>query len=361
MGFYLRKSVSVGPFRFNLSGSGVGVSAGIPGFRIGSGPRGNYVHLGRGGLYYRQALPSSDRAPRAVTLVPSGTHAPLEEVESASAAQIVDSSSEQLLAEIREKRQKMRITPFAVVASLVLLFFVASRSQPGWLLLCCAMAGVLAIALARHRDRIEKTVVILYDFEPAVELALRRFVEWGQAVASSHRAWHVAASGHVYDRKYHAGASQLVQRHVTTLRTSPPPYVQTNVPVLALGAGRQTLYFLPDRLLVYDGAGIGAIAYGTLDLSVTSQRFIEEGGAPSDATVVGHTWRYVNRNGGPDRRFNNNPQLPVCLYDELHVRTASGLNEIFQLSKAGVGQGFASAVQFLAAHVTPGDAPSPSL
>ena len=35
MGFYLRKSVSVGPFRFNLSGSGVGVSAGIRGFRVG--------------------------------------------------------------------------------------------------------------------------------------------------------------------------------------------------------------------------------------------------------------------------------------------------------------------------------------
>jgi hypothetical protein len=29
MGFYLRKSVSVGPLRFNLSKSGVGVSAGV--------------------------------------------------------------------------------------------------------------------------------------------------------------------------------------------------------------------------------------------------------------------------------------------------------------------------------------------
>lgn len=126
MGFYLRKSVSVGPFRFNLSGSGAGLSVGIPGFRIGTGPRGNYVHLGRGGLYYRQTLPSSNPAPRAMDLIPSGTHAPLEEVESANAAQIVDSSSEQLLAEIREKRQKMRVAPFAIVASLALLFFVAS-------------------------------------------------------------------------------------------------------------------------------------------------------------------------------------------------------------------------------------------
>ena len=56
MGFYIRKSISVGPFRFNLSNSGVGLSAGVKGFRIGSGPRGNYVHIGRGGLYYRSTL-----------------------------------------------------------------------------------------------------------------------------------------------------------------------------------------------------------------------------------------------------------------------------------------------------------------
>jgi Protein of unknown function (DUF4236) len=46
VGIYIRKSVRAGPFRFNLSKSGVGVSAGVPGFRIGTGPRGNYVFAG---------------------------------------------------------------------------------------------------------------------------------------------------------------------------------------------------------------------------------------------------------------------------------------------------------------------------
>ncbi|WP_374727087.1 DUF4236 domain-containing protein [Paraburkholderia caribensis] len=40
-----RKSISAGPFRFNLSDSGIGVSVGVPGFRVGSGPRGNYVSI----------------------------------------------------------------------------------------------------------------------------------------------------------------------------------------------------------------------------------------------------------------------------------------------------------------------------
>ncbi|KAA3448364.1 hypothetical protein C7I87_21815 [Mesorhizobium sp. SARCC-RB16n] len=53
MGFYVRKSISAGPFRFNFSSGGVGVSVGVKGLRIGTGPRGHYIHAGVGGLYYR--------------------------------------------------------------------------------------------------------------------------------------------------------------------------------------------------------------------------------------------------------------------------------------------------------------------
>lgn len=70
MGFYVRKSLKAGPFRFNLSKSGVGVSAGVPGFRVGTGPRGNYVHVGRHGVYYRASLGSGSG--RALARRPAG-------------------------------------------------------------------------------------------------------------------------------------------------------------------------------------------------------------------------------------------------------------------------------------------------
>lgn len=56
MGWYLRKSVKIGPMRVNFSRRGIGVSAGVKGFRIGTGPRGSYVAGGRGGVYFRQRL-----------------------------------------------------------------------------------------------------------------------------------------------------------------------------------------------------------------------------------------------------------------------------------------------------------------
>src|SRR5688500_15055972 len=56
MGFFFRKSIKLGPFRINLSKSGIGVSSGFKGARISTGPRGTQVNLGRKGLYYRKQL-----------------------------------------------------------------------------------------------------------------------------------------------------------------------------------------------------------------------------------------------------------------------------------------------------------------
>src|SRR3974390_2691158 len=118
MGFYIRKSLSVGPFRFNLSKSGIGLSTGIKGFRVGTGPRGNYVHMGYGGLYFRQTLPSSSssnnhRLPPETPEAQS-SNIVFNEIESGSVSQMVDSSSASLLEEISSKSKKPRIWPWVL-------------------------------------------------------------------------------------------------------------------------------------------------------------------------------------------------------------------------------------------------------
>lgn len=74
MAFFLRKALKLGPLRLNLSKSGVGVSAGVTGARLGIRADGQpYVYGGRHGLYYRQNLgslgndPQVDRAAEAIT------------------------------------------------------------------------------------------------------------------------------------------------------------------------------------------------------------------------------------------------------------------------------------------------------
>jgi hypothetical protein len=100
-----------------------------------------------------------------------------------------------------------------------------------------------------------------------------------------------------------------------------------------IASGAATLAFYPDRLLVFRGATVGAVAYSALQAVAKESRFVEERGVPSDAQVVGKTWKYVNKNGGPDRRFNNNSEIPICLYSDLELSSAAGLSARFMASK----------------------------
>ena len=109
----------------------------------------------------------------------------------------------------------------------------------------------------------------------------------------------------------------------------------------------ETLYFFPDRILVFAANGVGAISYDDFNLEIYDKRFIEDESVPPDAVVVDYTWQYVNRNGGPDRRFKENRELPICLYQELWFSSQSGLNKIIQLSRTGVSQGFRETVQYM--------------
>ena len=111
-----------------------------------------------------------------------------------------------------------------------------------------------------------------------------------------------------------------------------------------LPAGRQKLFFLPDRILVWDSSGVGAVGFDQLDVGFGEQRFIEDEGVPGDSRVVDKTWRYVNKKGGPDRRFNNNTEIPIVLYEALFLTSKSGVQELFQLSRTGVGVQFKNAV-----------------
>src|SRR5208282_4302988 len=177
MGFYIRKSISVGPFRFNLSGSGIGVSTGIKGFRVGTGPRGNYIHMGRGGLYFRATLPGSAPGRTASAPIEPGLTDPatdddrFQQLESGAALTMVDSSSAQLLDEINGKARRVTLWPIALTLSgLVHIMFVPGGA-PLWLLWLTIPLSAALIAAAAYRDNIKKTVVLFYSMEPHLEEA----------------------------------------------------------------------------------------------------------------------------------------------------------------------------------------------
>lgn len=358
MGLYLRKSVSVGPLRFNFSTSGIGVSAGIPGFRVGTGPRGHYVHMGAGGVYYRATLPqgygrgssrlpnvSPELRPHADTPMGSVGIGPMREIDSGSVTEMTDESAADLLAELAVKNATGRVSPLVgLLGALALAGAVALRMSVAAIVLI-AVAAVLAFIASRWRDELRKTTVIGYELDEMANQEYEALISAVRALAAAQHIWHVAGEADVYDQKRNAGASSVIQRARTRLDQGLPRFVRSNLDVPWLQAGRQQLYFFPDRMLVFDAEGIGAIPYAELRVGRSVTRFIENETPPGDAHAVGQTWRYVNKSGGPDRRFNNNQQLPIMQYETLHLTSASGLNELLHVSRVGAGQLLCSEIE----------------
>lgn len=344
MGFYLRKSVSVGPFRFNFSKSGIGVSAGIKGLRVGTGPRGNYISVGKGGLYYRVTLNQSNVSKnRRVDqsdpiLIPEEVSVDqMVSIESAPIAKMQDETSMSLINELNEKFKRPNYWKWVLGLNLVLIWYLP-RDLPTWLNVIIYLGLIGITAYIATRDAVAKSVVLCYQLEPNNESSYELLHSAFAKLSTCHKKWRIDSHGTVRDRKYHAGAGAVITRKEAVFSKGLPPNVKCNLEVPLIKAGPNSLYFMPDRLLILSQNQFGAINYNDLNIDVSSNRFIESNGVPRDSEVVDQTWRYVNKKGGPDKRFKDNRQIPVTLYEELHFTSASGLNELFQISKHSVGK-----------------------
>jgi hypothetical protein len=286
----------------------------------------------------------------------------LTEIESGSVLGMAPASALELLDEIRTKRRRMRLWPFVLILGGGGLLLAARVTETfAWPLLVGLAAVAAATVWTWWRDVLRKTVVLIYDLDgPIVEAyqGLHNGFDW---LAQCGAVWHLEAKGKTDDQKRHAGATHLVKRQAVRLIKGDPPWIKTNVEVPHLPVGRQTLYLLPDRMLVVEGGAVGAVEYAQLRVETGTSRFIEEERVPADAEVVGHTWRYVNKKGGPDRRFKDNPQVPEVLYGELGLSSASGLNEVLKTSNKEAPAHFAAGVADLARALAETDATTRSV
>ncbi|UNW14337.1 hypothetical protein MP631_18590 [Xanthomonas phaseoli pv. phaseoli] len=202
------------------------------------------------------------------------------DIDSAQATTIVDSSSQSLLEELNTKRRRWLLWPWALGAAGLALLLLAGNDSPRWLLLTSAVACAIGVALVAAKDQLRKSAVVLYDLDSSMEEALNRLYEGANHLASASAAWHVSSSARVHDSKYHAGAGHVIARASTRFTYSPPPFVRTNVRTVAVNVGTQTLHFFPDRVLIYDKDGVGAVSYPELRVNVSATNFVEEGGVP---------------------------------------------------------------------------------
>lgn len=361
MGFYIRKSVKAGPFRFNLSKSGIGVSTGVPGFRVGKGPRGNYVHAGRHGVYYRKSLGGGGsrsgqrragraRAKQGGPLARSAPGPSFRDATGVEPLHLEPTGGGDLVDQLNEAAGRRgwfwpSVALFAIVGLVTMPFGL--------------LAWLVAIPVCWWlwlRDRAREAAVVMYDVEDELDEWFDALVGNWAWLTGSEKIWRVVAEGAVSSpgqRKSRAGATDLIHREVARAGLAGPRHLTSNVVVPTLSSGSSALYFLPDRVLVRDGKHYTDVAYEHLVSTATTTSFIEQPGAvPGDARETGVTWQHVNKDGSPDRRFSNNARLAVVQYDQWRVRSTHGLDWRVQVSRDGAARAISATLS-----QRPGSAP----
>jgi hypothetical protein len=344
MGFYVRTSLKAGPFRFILSPSGVGVSAGVPGFRVGAGPRGNYVRVaGLGTTYFGGQGPARTvgGAPSASPEAQANAAVVMRELAGAPVQHLVAAHPSDLIGQIQTAAGRRSLWPWVAAAVALLALITAPY---GLLLL---VPGVPGIWWLRQRDLARRSVVVFYQVEDAPAAKYAYFTGSSGFVSRVQRVWQVEAEGALntpYQRKVNAGASALNRRSNGSLDLNGPPVLVTNIAVPSLHGKDRAVYFLPDRVLVRHGRHYADLPYAAVNAHMQAQRFIEAQSPPTDAQCVGTTWQYANKSGGPDGRFKNNRQLPVMLYGRLTLTSPHGLLMVWDFSRPDVAASLADAL-----------------
>jgi len=211
-----------------------------------------------------------------------------------------------------------------------------------WILGLGVIIFAILIYFLSLQDRKRLEMEIQYEMDDQMSIFYKTFASHFLSFNSSHRKWQYLHSQRNDDWKRNAGAGTLINRTpiaAVYVHKNPINYFKTNIEIPYIKLKNTELFFLPERLLIRRGDKFAAVFYKNLSLQNSTTRFIEDGGVAADAKIVDYTWRYVNKNGGPDKRFNNNNRIPICQYSLYTIRSNSGIYETICTSRIGAFDG----------------------
>jgi hypothetical protein len=259
MGLSFSKSIKVGLFRFNLSGSGIGVSAGIPGLRIGTGPRGAYISGSVSGFRYRQSLRASRPAPTSSSpakLVPpqSAPSAPQYQPNVVSTVQhdtksvleLADTSSDELVETLNEQSQRNLLWPWAGGGALLCFGWLKGNTAwPDYVHVSIFFILIGLVFWLYCRDQARRLTVLFFDLDPTTEKTFSALSSAIEHAATSRKLRAIASTARYGDTRYSAGASTGLQFQEAVLALGQAPGVAANLPVPLLKTKRRPLHSSP--------------------------------------------------------------------------------------------------------------------
>lgn len=334
-----RKSINLGGgFRINISKSGIGYSWGVKGFRVTKTANGRIrttSSIPGTGISYSKEYGRNQSTP---SNIPSfdENHYGTKNIANENISDIYSAEFEDIIKIAKHKLAFNKFLNFLLIVS----FFAFGISSgelteyyeiPKYYPICSSIVfaiSVIAKILLMTVGRIKLEYEIDNESQQIINERSRPLIN----ASKSERIFRVLQTSKVINKKYEAGANETITTKKCKITMNTPFPFKANLPAPTFKMGKEKIAFLPDKLLIIKGIKIGIVNYTDINVSSGTMRYIEHQRVPKDTEIVGYTWKYVNKSGGPDRRFGNNPQYPICLYGELTLKSDSGLNTVIEYS-----------------------------
>lgn len=366
MGWRFRRKIRVFPgFYINLSKSGMSATIGMRGLSVNLGQNGMFLNTGipGTGIYSRERIgdaPRDGKKNMPIAFPEAGQFTqsvPYEAVEIKSfVPELLTSDSlfglKESVVNAQEEKNNLRNE------------YKSAKSQYDFSKKLLVISYIFIIGLfvkwfkkdcntkkqdAEDVKKIYEEYKLKIDFDLEGQI-LNEYIlveNYFDMLSKSIKIWDITVYQDIDKVKARSAASSNVARTLVSLERAQLDYINTKyVPLKFNNANGGSLYIYPGFITMPSKTSnaFALIDFRDLRFEHHIQRFVEEEGVPSDSQVVDQTWRYVNKNGSPDKRFNNNYQIPIVQYYEINFKTDKGLNESYQISNVVAGQAFANAL-----------------
>ena len=315
MGFFFRKGFNSGPFRWNFSKSGLGLSFGVKGLRLGLSSSGySYIYAGRNGLYYQKrkklGLFKQDKTPDPVRVPDFNC---LENKYGFFT------------------RFWLLIVSFIKIAIIIRLSFYLGQDFG----FKCFWIGSAYLIYRYFKLKQGVPFRIDYDLDGPEKKIFEERLAALKNLSESDSLW-IMIQGNRYKSWK---AVNKVNRIPIKFHKINIPGFKTNVPVIGFRFNHIiSLAFLPDGIwMLHDE--IRKFSYADLIFKIEKIRFTESERVPKDTEIVGQSWRFMREDGsGPDLRHKNNRQYPLCVYGEIYFLFNRGQETLFSIQSSNLNR-----------------------
>ena len=188
------------------------------------------------------------------------------------------------------------------------------------------------------QDAKDKLATVQYDVDDELseqeKTVYEEFCQKFEILLTSDMVWRVDRSERTSQMK--SSAQFSVTRSIAGVGVGVFNYIKSQYDIPIVDNGSVQLFFYPKYLIVVNSPStFSVIPYSSVAMRAHRQRFNEDETVPNDAKLVDYTWKYVNKSGGPDRRFADNKQIPVLEYGDVTLSYAGNqLRMLFSNSDA---------------------------